>query len=119
MTFSPYFKRTEFACKCGCGFDSVDAELLQALTKIREHFNAPIEITSGNRCAKHNATIGGEEKSAHIRGLACDFKVKGVDHSTVEAFLESCYGDRYGIGSYPNRTHLDVRETKARWTRNV
>ncbi|EAS4214514.1 serine/threonine protein kinase, partial [Salmonella enterica] len=24
---SKYFKRSEFACKCGCGQDTVDAEL--------------------------------------------------------------------------------------------
>jgi uncharacterized protein YcbK (DUF882 family) len=114
-----YFSREEFSCQCGCGFDSVDAELLQVLTKIREHFNAPIEITSGNRCAARNKAIGGEEKSCHIRGMAADFKVKGISAQIVQEFLENVYKDKYGIGRYPNRTHVDVRETPARWTRNV
>ena len=50
---SDNFSRSEFACKCGCGFNSVDVALLDALEQVREKFG-PVSITSGNRCPKHN-----------------------------------------------------------------
>ncbi|WP_459594920.1 D-Ala-D-Ala carboxypeptidase family metallohydrolase, partial [Enterobacter hormaechei] len=49
-----YFKRSEFACRCGCGTSTVDAELLQVITDVREKFG-PVVINSGHRCVKHNA----------------------------------------------------------------
>ena len=55
---SKYFKRSEFACKCGCGFDTVDYELVKVLEYIREHFDRPLQINSGCRCATHNRTLG-------------------------------------------------------------
>jgi uncharacterized protein YcbK (DUF882 family) len=114
-----YFSKEEFACRCRCGFDAVSAELVQALTDIRQHFNKPIQITSGNRCKAHNKTIGGEEGSKHIEGIAADFKVAEVAPSRVQTYLEEKYPDKYGIGRYSNRTHLDVRPNKARWSVHV
>lgn len=61
-----YFKRREFACRCGCGTSTVDAELLQVVTDVREHFGSPVVITSGHRCAKHNANVGGAKSSMHL-----------------------------------------------------
>jgi len=112
-----YFERSEFACKCGCGFDAVDAELLEVLTDVRETFG-PVSITSGNRCKKHNKTIGGAEESQHTKGMGADYKTKAAPES-VQEYLETKYPDKYGIGRYPNRTHIDVRSTKARWTQYV
>lgn len=112
---NPYFKREEFACQCGCGQCGVDAELLDSLTKIREHFNAPVTITSGNRCIKHNASVGGAENSKHVAGIAADFKVSGVCPAEVASTLHTWYPGKYGIGVYPSWVHLDVREQKARW----
>lgn len=112
---SKYFKRYEFACKCGCGFDVVDSELLEVLEGLREHFNNPIIITSGNRCATHNNAIGGENKSQHMLGKAVDIKIKDIHEDEVVAYLERHYSDMYGIGRYVGRTHIDVREQKARW----
>ena len=114
-----YFSKEEFACRCRCGFDAVSAELVQALTDIRQHFNKPIQITSGNRCKARNTAVGGEDKSKHMEGIAADFKVVGVNASRVQTYLEEKYPDTYGIGRYPNRTHLDVRPDKARWSRHV
>lgn len=117
---SLFFKREEFACKCGCGFDVVDVELLDALEDVRYHFDAPVKITGPNRCAAHNATIpGAEPKSQHTLGKAVDFKVIGVHEDEVADYLEEQYPNTYGIGRYRGRTHLDVRETKARWDKRV
>ena len=54
MKLSDNFSRTEFACKCGCGFDTVDSLTLEALESIRKHFNKPVTVTSGCRCLVHS-----------------------------------------------------------------
>lgn len=110
-----YFKRKEFACRCGCGTSTVDAELLQVVTDVREHFGAPVVITSGHRCSKHNANVGGAKNSMHLTGKAADIKVTGVSPMEVRAYLCNKYTDKYGIGAYPTFTHIDVRGNKARW----
>ena len=110
-----YFKRKEFACKCGCGTSTVDAELLQVITDVREHFGRPVVINSGHRCAKHNAKVGGAKASVHMTGKAADIKVSDASPSVVAGYLEQKHPDRYGIGRYPNFTHIDVRDGKSRW----
>lgn len=110
-----YFKRREFACKCGCGTSTVDAELLKVITEVREHFEAPTSITSGHRCAKHNANVGGAKNSVHMTGKAADIKVSGIHPSVVADYLEKKYPSQYGIGRYASFTHIDVRDGKSRW----
>jgi len=112
---SKNFKRYEFACQCGCGFNTVDIELILVLEKVRTHFDEPVVITSGNRCEEHNFNVQGSDKSQHIRGMAVDFKVLNASQDEVADYLESNYPDKYGIGRYNGRTHLDVRAFKARW----
>ena len=112
---SKHFNREEFACSCGCGKDTVDFELIVALEDVRGYFDAPIEITGGNRCKTRNTEIGGSERSQHIHCKASDFKVKGIHENRVADYLESKYPDKYGIGRYNGRTHLDIRKSKARW----
>lgn len=110
-----YFKRREFACKCGCGTSTVDAELLQVITDVREHFGRPVIINSGHRCFKHNANVGGARNSQHLTGKAADIRVAEFAPRTVAAYLEEKYPDKYGIGRYHNFVHIDVRDGKARW----
>lgn len=115
MNLNQYFKRKEFACKCGCGTSTVDAELLNVVSDVREHFGKPVVITSGHRCLKHNTAVGGAKGSMHLTGKAADIKVVGVDPADVHAYLVNKYPDKYGIGRYSNFTHIDVRDAKARW----
>lgn len=110
-----YFKRREFACKCGCGTSTVDAELLTVITDVREHFGKPVVITSGHRCEKHNRNVGGAKASVHLTGKAADIKVSGVSPSAVHAYLCDKYPSKYGIGKYNAFTHIDVRDGKSRW----
>ena len=113
--FGNGFERKEFACKCGCGFSTVDAELLAVLRALRKHFNTSVTITSGCRCVSHNRKVGGEEGSQHTFGKAADIQVKGVHPRTVYRYLTCEYPDRYGIGLYSSWVHIDVRDNKARW----
>ena len=108
MIASKYFDRAEFACRCGCGFDTIDADLMAILHEIRVQFGSPLIITSGARCESYNATIAGSaKKSAHLTGRAADFYVKGVDDDTVAEWLEQ-HAPHCGIGRYDGRTHVDT-----------
>lgn len=135
---SEHFNRSEHECECGCGFNAVDKELNEVLEDLHEDFSAlyrnqykiSIEITGPNRCYGRNEIvqkianpdyISGSSKSTHTLGIAVDFKIwliwhkKQVDPDLVSAYLEKKYPNKYGIGKYNNRTHLDVREKKGRW----
>lgn len=110
-----YFKRQEFACKCGCGFDTVDYELAIVLDSLRNNFNTPVIINSGCRCKEHNKEIGGSPKSQHLVGKAADIVVKGIHENMVYAYLDEKYPNKYGLGLYEGRVHIDVRPNKTRW----
>lgn len=113
---SEHFSRSEFACKCGCGFDTVDAELIKVLEKVRDHFKAAVMINSGCRCKKRNKDVGGSSKSDHLVGKAADVRVKGVHADDVADYFIRLYPNKYGIGRYVGRTHIDVRSGKpSRW----
>ena len=120
---SKNFSRFEFACPCGCGFDTVDAELIRVLEDLRRClFDHPITINSGCRCEKHNAdeSVRGTPGSQHLTGKAADIVVEGVSPSMVADCLEDKYPDRYGIGRYPTWTHIDVRSgPPKRWPKGV
>jgi len=116
MMLSKHFSRSEFACKCGCGGDTVDHALIEVLEDVRGYFNAPIVINSGYRCVNHNAAIGGSPASQHTKGKAADFRVIGVAEEEVVSYLESIHPNEYGVGIYQGRLHIDVRKERARWT---
>ena len=113
---SSNFNRKEFACKCGCGKDAVDYYLIQILEDIRKHFDVPIRITSGNRCKKYNAQIGGAKNSQHLHCKAADFIVQGVPAQDVQRYIDSWYPVELGVGYGKTFTHVDVRDGKARWS---
>lgn len=115
MIPSQYFARHEFACNCGCGFDTVDAELLDVLTAVRKSMGARVIISSGCRCLEYNRKCGSKDTSQHVRGRAADFVVEDVPASEVQDFLEAWFPDEYGIGKYDNFTHLDTASGKRRW----
>lgn len=116
---SPHFSRHEFACPCGCGYDTADAELLVMLETIRQNFGAAVVITErggGCRCPAYNAEAGGGERSQHLIAKAADIVVDDVPAADVQAYCERVWPDKYGIGSYEHFTHIDSRNKKARWS---
>ena len=72
-----HFKRSEFACRCGCGFDDEDLKVVEILEIIRKHFGGrPVIVTSGCRCVKRNNRVRTESNgSQHLYGKACDFYI--------------------------------------------
>jgi uncharacterized protein YcbK (DUF882 family) len=115
MKISPHFDRIEFSCECGCGYNTVDVELITVLEDLRAHFGKSVIINSGARCLAHNMSIGGKPTSQHLIGRAADIVVKDVKAADVQAYLLFKYSDKYGIGQYQGFTHIDTRITKARW----
>ena len=66
------FKVSEFACKCGCGYNVIDQRVIDMAQIIREALGVPVKVNSGCRCDKHNANVGGVKGSKHTKGLAAD-----------------------------------------------
>ena len=109
-----YFQRQEFVCRCGgkfCGgFPAEPGQtLVELLDDLRSRFGAPAHITSGVRCTRHNAAVGGVVNSRHLEGRAADFFIEGI---SGEALLAAAKGDSrtryaYLIGSGPC-IHVDV-----------
>jgi len=123
---SENLSRHEMACECGCGFNTVDIELVWVLQALCDYlwddtgFKPILIITGPNRCVKHNADVGGAPDSQHIYGRAADFKIKingeYLDPKKIYNYLNARYPEIYGIGLYSNRVHLDTRTNgPARW----
>jgi uncharacterized protein YcbK (DUF882 family) len=73
---SENFSRTEFACKCGCGYDDIDARVVRMCQTIRDAVGSSVRINSACRCLRRNAAAGGVKNSYHTEGLAADLSVK-------------------------------------------
>lgn len=112
---SEHYKREEFQCKCNCGFNAVDFELLEVMEKIRKYWGRPVLVHCADRCLQHNRSVGSKDTSKHVRGLACDFHIEEISHINVYNHLEKMFHDKYGIGVYDWGVHIDVRPDKARW----
>lgn len=112
---SPHFHRTEFACNCSCGFDTVDVDTLAILEAVRTHFGKPVIINSGCRCPDYNAKVGGAPNSQHTLGRAADIRVQGVEPSDVYDWLAANFPTA-SLGRYATFTHVDTRSHgPARW----
>lgn len=112
---SKYFNRKEFSCSCGCGFDAVDVDLLEMITKVREKFGAVI-VHCACRCKKKNDEVGSKDTSQHLRGKAIDFHVKGIVNDKIAYWIDEQLGETGGVGIYDWGVHLDLADKgKRRW----
>lgn len=112
---STNFKVREFACKDGSDPIFISPDLVIVLQKIRTHFGKAVTITSAYRTPTRNKAVGGTTYSQHLYGNAADIKVSGVSPAKVAAYAEKLLINKGGIGIYDTFTHIDVRNTKARW----
>lgn len=117
LKLSRNFYRDEFACRCGCGFDTVDTRLIEGLERLRGTLgDAPIMINSACRCDSHNRRVGGSYGSQHTLGKAADIVVRGF--TPQEVAIQASRLPEFnngGIGIYATFTHLDVRDGRSRW----
>ena len=112
---SEHFNRSEFACKCGCGFNTVDVELIYILELVRSKFRKPVKINSGNRCEEHNIKVGGSPNSQHLFSKAADIVVEDTEPWRVYNYLNRTFIKMYGLGFYGTFIHIDVRKNESRW----
>ncbi len=108
------FNRSEFACKCGCGYDRINSGVVAALQAIRDEVAAPVTVSSGCRCESHNRSVGGAANSQHLSGNAADFIIHGLSSSVAFAVVRRLHlrGKIYvGYAYQISRTaiHIDVR----------
>lgn len=101
-----YFKRSEFNCGCGCGFNHIDMRLVKILDMIREHFGKPIIITSGVRCVSYNRKVGGVTNSFHVKNKAADFYVQGVNVNQVLDYCKVLVSQKVLGYTYTNNTNM-------------
>ena len=88
-----YFTRAEFRCPCGkCGDFPVEPEetLVRLADQVRDHFGAPVIVSSGVRCQAHNDELPGSAKNSyHVKGKAMDFCVLGVSGAELLAYVKT------------------------------
>ena len=108
-----YFSRDEFKCQCGgkyCkGFDAEPQEkLIRVADKIRKNLGGPATVTSGVRCSRHNANVGGVSNSRHLSGKAMDFRIKGKTADQVLAEVNKHSEIRYAYKIDNDHVHMDI-----------
>ena len=108
-----WFKREEFACKCGGRYcNGYPAEMQEAVVKIadaaREHFGRPAHVISGLRCQQWNAHEGGVTNSQHMYGEAIDLRIDGVDSETLRQFVATQPGHRYSYRINSTNVQFDI-----------
>lgn len=106
---SKNFQVKEFASHDGADTIYIDEKLVDVLQDIRDHFGAPVTISSAYRTEEHNAAVGGVENSYHTKGMAADIEVSGHTPLEVAQYAEQI-GVR-GIGCYSTWVHVETRVT--------
>jgi uncharacterized protein YcbK (DUF882 family) len=98
----------------------ISPRLQAALGSFERKFGRKVVLNSGYRDPIRNILAGGEDSSFHMRCLAADIFIPGVDKRSLIAFAlrNPQVG---GLGCYPghNFIHVDVRERPLGWNRPV
>lgn len=121
VQLSKNFRVGEFACKCknaDCDEVLIDTRLVEILQQIRDHFGVSVHVNSGHRCKAHNAKVGGSATSHHMKGMAADIRVKGVEPAEVAKYAESIGVQRIGLyegDAEGNFVHIGSDERKRFW----
>lgn len=125
----PHFSEKELACPC-CGVNGMQQEAVDLAENVRslaeDHFGmgrVVMKVSSGYRCAGHNATIGGAPASQHVQGLALDFfmdilqdrgknkqEPNQVSSTVVEGIARKAkLLGGIGLNRHNNMVHIDAR----------
>ncbi|MDR1133313.1 MAG: hypothetical protein LBL05_04075 [Synergistaceae bacterium] len=63
-------------CPCRAKGFQLNDRILVYIDTLRAAYGRPIRVTSGWRCARHNAAVGGVDTSYHLIGRAVDISVE-------------------------------------------
>ena len=72
--------------------ENLKALAVNILQPIRSHYNEPLQISSGFRCAELCIAIGSSINSQHVaddNAAAADFEIWGKDNKEVASFIKS------------------------------
>ena len=124
MKLTKNFSLEEFECKCGCKMpDFVKknvAELAENLQVLR-NLVGRLDLTNAYRCKSHNADVGGATNSQHLVGKAGDVKSKTIKPKEMAQIVDDLMKNESfklgGVGIYNTFTHVDIRGTRARWSK--
>ena len=126
MKLTKNFSLEEFECRCGCkmpDFVRKNVENLADNLQVLRDLAGRLDLTNAYRCKEHNADVGGSTNSQHLLGKAADVKSKTIKPNemaqTVDDLMKSENFELGGIGIYNTFTHVDIRGTRARWSKTI
>ena len=86
-----------------------DETLVRLADQVRDHFGAPVMVSSGVRCQVHNDELPGSAKNSyHVKGKAMDFCVRGISGAELLAYVKTLpvhYAYQIGNSDF---VHMDV-----------
>ena len=107
--------RASLVCHCGCGLLSADDAFVAKLEALEAAYGQKLRISSGYRCPKHNAAVGGAKKSYHMRGMAADILVSSrQDRDRLEDLARQ--EGFTGFGKANSFLHVDTGDPRKPWT---
>ena len=126
MQLTNNFSLEEFECKCGCEMPEFVKkniiELAENLQVLRDDVGR-LDLTNAYRCKFHNADVGGSVNSQHLKGKAADIKSKTLSPNEIAVRTNDLMKNESfklgGIGIYNTFTHVDIRGTRARWSKTL
>jgi uncharacterized protein YcbK (DUF882 family) len=126
MKLTNNFSLEEFECKCGCKMPEFVkknvAELAENLQVLRDEVGR-LDLTNAYRCKAHNADVGGSVNSQHLLGKAADIKSSYFTPSEIAKTTDDMMKNETfkigGIGIYNTFTHVDIRGSRARWSKTT
>lgn len=109
-----HFKVKEFACQDGSQVVFIDDYLVSILDILRNQVGKPVYINSGYRTPTRNKAVDGAKYSYHMRGMAADIRINGMNAKEIADKLNKIIPDGCGIIVYKNWVHIDTRTSKYR-----
>tara|TARA_B110000977_G_scaffold156931_1_gene199765 strand:+ start:2916 stop:3305 length:390 start_codon:yes stop_codon:yes gene_type:complete len=118
------FSLEEFECKCGCIMPEFVkknvTELAENLQVLRDVVGR-LDLTNAYRCKEHNADVGGAANSQHLKGKAADIKSSTIEPCDIAIAVDDLMKTEKfklgGVGIYNTFTHVDIRGSRARWSK--
>jgi len=107
-----YFSRKEFACKCGKYCDGYPAQMQRTVVELADRARSELKgvgyVSSGLRCSRHNANVGGVSGRRHLVGKAIDLRIEGKSARQTLAWAQKQPQVRYAYAIDTSYVHMDI-----------